>query len=115
MHLFSDASPVTGQEIQGMVLQIVFGGRSVRDLILPGSILPYNGCSIFDKAIALLWALYLVFGADFELLSWVFSKIKSITTDMGENWDYLIFPIASRYSFGGWVVDRLMHFTVAWT
>ena len=82
-HLFTDGSPVSGQELQGMILQLVYIDGTVRNFILPGVVLHYGFNSVADKTIALLWALFLVCGPDEELLTWLLSNVRSITTDMG--------------------------------
>ena len=82
-HLFSDASPVTGTELQGMVLVIVLASGLVIQRVLPGVALWYGYGRLVDKAIALLWALFLVCGPREVVIRFMFEKIKSVTTDMG--------------------------------
>ena len=62
-HVFSDGSPVTGTEIQGMALEIFVKDRPKPLCItLPGMSLMYGMMRTIDKAIAFLWALWLVAG-----------------------------------------------------
>ena len=54
-HVFSDGSPVTGTEIQGMVLEIVVRGREwPMNIIMPGMSLMHGMMRAIDKVIALL-------------------------------------------------------------
>ena len=81
MHVLSDGSPVTGTELQGMILQIIKrNSRHTVNIILPG--VAQGCCRLIDKALALMWAIFLVTG-DMNVMAWVFSSIRSVTTDMG--------------------------------
>jgi hypothetical protein len=61
--VFSDGSPATGTEIQGMVLEIFTRDREwPMNIIMPGMSLMYGRMRTIDKAIAFLWALWLVAG-----------------------------------------------------
>ena len=46
MHLFTDGSPVTGAEIQGMVLQIVMHSGEVVHIVMPGVCLHLGGARL---------------------------------------------------------------------
>ena len=81
--LFSDASPVTGIEIQGMVAQIVFKNGAVEELILPGTSLAYGHTDSMAKSIALVWAIWLVAGPDAASLRRFCDHVISLTTDFG--------------------------------
>ena len=91
-HIFADGSPVTGEEIQGMVLQLVFIVGVIRSIILPGVVLHSGGMSLVDKGIALLWGIHLVVGLDEGMLRWIFDKIVSVTTDQGVELGLLDLP-----------------------
>lgn len=67
-HIHSDGSPVTGTEIQGMVLTLIFLSGAVYRFVLPGMCLHYGHCRVIDKTIAFLWSLWLVAGPDERLL-----------------------------------------------
>jgi hypothetical protein len=82
-HLYSDGSPVTGQELQGMVLELCMRGGRIFTFIMPGIVLHFGGTRLIDKALAFLWALHLMVGVEFDILEWMKSKIRSITTDQG--------------------------------
>ena len=56
--LCSDSSPVTGEEMQGMVADIVYNDQSTRRTTLPGSSLAYGTCNSITKCVALLWAVF---------------------------------------------------------
>jgi hypothetical protein len=84
MHVFSDGSPVTGHQLQGMVLQIChLWAPFVTTLVMPGVMLHHSGTSHASKLFAFMWSLYLMVGASLPTLEWVLTMIRSITTDMG--------------------------------
>jgi hypothetical protein len=83
IQLQSDASPVTGTEVQGMVLDLSFRDGTSRREYLPAMSLHYGFCSKMDKAVCLLWAIYLVAGPEEEVVRWVLGKCRSMTTDGG--------------------------------
>ena len=82
-HLYTDGSPVTGSEMQGMVLDICMLTGIVFTYVLPGCVMHYGMCRAIDKVFAFLWSLHLVIGVSFPDLDWLIKKIKSVTTDMG--------------------------------
>jgi hypothetical protein len=82
-HLFSDGSPVTGTELQGMVLQLCMANGEIRSLVTPGVCLHHGGYGVSDKLFAFLWSLHLLTGPNMVLMSWLLENLKSITTDMG--------------------------------
>jgi hypothetical protein len=61
-HLYSDGSPVTGTEIQGMVMEIIMITSIVYTFVLPAAALQYGFCRTIDKAVALMWALWIITG-----------------------------------------------------
>ena len=65
---FSDGSPVTGTEVQGMMLQIIMLTGIAHDFLLPGMALQYGYCRCIDKTVAFLWALWLVSGPGEKLM-----------------------------------------------
>jgi hypothetical protein len=83
MHLYSDASPVSGTEVQGMVMDVVYITRLVCTMIMPGVALVSGMYGVFSKAFALLWSLFLWVGPWERGLNYMLSKIRSLTTDMG--------------------------------
>ena len=92
MHLYSDGSPVTGVELQGMILDIMFKSDKLDQHVLPGVALAHGAFGLFSKAFALLWSLFLVIGPWEFGLSFVLSCIRSITTDMGRELKLLDVP-----------------------
>jgi len=83
LHIMSDASPVTGNEIQGMCLEIAYRTGLIVKEWLPAMSMHYGFCSAMDKGIALLWSLWLIVGPLERSLQWLLNKIASITTDQG--------------------------------
>ena len=55
-HLFADGSPVTGSEVQGMVLELCLKTGEVQTSYLPGISLTHGFMRWIDKAFALMWA-----------------------------------------------------------
>lgn len=89
--IFSDGSPITGHELQGMVL-FLWLVDGLRRLVLPGIHLHYGGSRLVDKAVALLWALFLVLGLDLKIWDWFRNKVTAITTDMGTEFGIAVLP-----------------------
>jgi hypothetical protein len=87
-HLFTDGSPVTGVELQGMVLQFLWNDDSVDERIMPGVALHYGGCSLWDKVFAFLWSLWLI-ASSLPVMRWVIDSICSVTTDMGTELNFI--------------------------
>ena len=83
VHLYSDSSPVTGEELQGMVCDVMRYVGKPRRLVLPGASLFYGNYSAISKGVTLLWACFLVAGPFFPEMDYVLSKVVSITTDFG--------------------------------
>jgi len=81
--LFSDASPTTGTEVQGMVLDLLRRDGSTDRIVLPGCTLLYGMFDAVSKAVALLHAIWMLAGPDYETVAYVLSKVVSITTDFG--------------------------------
>ena len=82
IHAFSDGSPVTGEEIQGMCWDVILHDRSVYRHWCPGVTLPYGYTTALDKTLAFLWVVYLMVGANMNYLQTFGSKLRSITTDL---------------------------------
>ena len=96
INVFSDASPVTGTELQGMLVDINFTDGTMIRLTLPGSSLAYGHQDTMSKAVALVWACWLVAGPTHDDLSWFLSHIRSLTTDFGNEIHLLEAPDISQ-------------------
>jgi len=83
IQLFTDSSPVTGEELQGMVVDMVYTDETTRRTILPGSSLCYGFFNAVAKCMALVWAIYLIAGTDYEDMCYFISKVIGMTTDNG--------------------------------
>jgi len=83
INLFTDASPVTGEELQGMIMEQVFTNKEVQRDTLPGSTLRYGQLSAISKGVALLYSLWLVAGPYFVDIAFCVAKVKAICTDFG--------------------------------
>ena len=83
INVYSDASPVTGTELQGMLVDVNFTDGSSLRMTLPGSSLAYGHTDTMNKSVALIWACWLIAGPTVDDLSWFCSNIRSLTTDFG--------------------------------
>jgi hypothetical protein len=83
VHLYSDASPVTEEEIQGMVMDVMKKDDNHRRVTLPGASLVYGNLSAVAKGVTLLWACYLVAGPFFDDMAYFNSKVTGICSDFG--------------------------------
>ncbi|CAK0819359.1 unnamed protein product [Prorocentrum cordatum] len=83
IHLYTDSSPNSGEEIMGSLCDIFIPGASVLGHLLPGVCLGHGYQGAMDKAFALLWQLWLIAGPRMETLEHVLEDCLSITTDMG--------------------------------
>ena len=81
--MFTDSSPVTGEEFQGMIADIVFKNGSLRRLTLPDASLGYCNFDAVSKAVSLLWASWLVAGPSERRMRFFLGKVQSIVTDGG--------------------------------
>ena len=82
-NILADASPITGLEIMGMVLELIFKNGTISRRFLPGCAFFFQCTTAFDKTMALVWALWLVAGPDIDALRYLFSKVTGIVTDQG--------------------------------
>lgn len=103
--VYSDASPVVGVELQGMLIDVVFKDDTMIRMVLPGSTLAYGHTSTVDKGVALLWALWLVAGPTADDVLWICSKVRSLTTDFGVEMHLLDMPDISE-AFVVWAGGR---------
>jgi len=92
IHLYSDASPVVGVELQGMLIDVVLKNGEIVRRTLPGSQLSYGACGVASKGIAFLWAVFLTCGPERESLEYCMSKLVSATTDNGTEVNLVIIP-----------------------
>jgi len=102
VNIFSDASPVTGEELQGMIMEVIYTSKEVRRDILPGSTLHYGNYDAVSKGVCLLFALWLVAGPFFCDLNWLLSKVVCICTDFGVEMRTVEFPWILR-AFFAWL------------
>ena len=99
--LYSDASPVTGQELQGMVMDVVYKSGHIETTVLPGASLAYGQHDAVTKGICLAWAAWLVAGPSEEHMRYFFRMVCSITTDGGVELRLLELPDFLR-AFCSW-------------
>ena len=113
INVYSDASPVVGEELQGMIVDInLYNGETTR-LILPGSTLAYGHADTISKGVALVWALWLVAGPSADDVRWFCSLVRSLTTDGGVELHLLEIPDmidAVIERIGGRPIDELRPF-----
>ena len=108
--IYSDASPVVGVEIQGMVIDVIFHDKGFERIVLPGSTLAYGSANTVAKGVALLWAIFLVAGPTPQALRTFCDHVISFTTDFGVEMHLLEMPDIID-AFVAWVsgvpLDRL--------
>ena len=90
--LYTDSSPVTGEELQGMCMDVTCKDNTYRRSVLPGASIGYGLCNAIQKAVPLLWALFLVAGPDIADLRYCLDHVIAITTDGGVELSTLMIP-----------------------
>jgi hypothetical protein len=83
IHLYSDASPVTGEELQGMIMDVFYRGGEHERIVLPGVTLAYGSFNAIVKATAILWAAWLIAGPEESGVRYFMGKVFSLVTDHG--------------------------------
>ena len=83
IHLYTDGSPVTGEELQGMIMDVVYRSGEGRRATLPGASLFYGAMDAISKSVAMLWAIFLICCPLFEDMAWFLSKVQTVITDGG--------------------------------
>ena len=68
---FSDSSPVTGTEIQGMLVDVIKKVAPRRRVILPCGSVFYGAQDSVAKTMVFVWAVWLVFGPDLKHMQFV--------------------------------------------
>ena len=96
IHVYSDSSPVTGEELQGMLMDVFYVDGEHQRAIVPGCTLAYGCFNAVSKAMALVWAAWLVAGPSEEGLQYVFSKVATVITDHGTEIHMLEVPNTIR-------------------
>ena len=76
LHLYTDASPVTGVEIQGMRLDVFKYSGELKHYMMPGASLAYGFTGAADKVAAFLWSLWLMAGPGAHFHSVQLSKAR---------------------------------------
>ena len=79
----ADSSPVTGSEIQGMVLDFCKTDKRVRRIRCPGATLSYSMTDTINKTVVFLWSVRLVCGPLLSHMQYFVSKVICFTTDFG--------------------------------
>ena len=83
INCYSDSSPTTGIEIQGMAVDVFKKDNSVRRVMLPGATMKYGHFDAINTAMAFLWAVWLLFGPTNAHMAYFCSHVRSFTTDAG--------------------------------
>jgi len=82
-NVYSDSSPVSGTEMQGMILDLHWKNGDYERIELPGGSLSYGLFDAVSKTICLLHAFWLIAGPDYATVKYLCSKVVSVTTDFG--------------------------------
>jgi hypothetical protein len=99
---FTDSSPTTSEEFQGMLLDIARKDGDHRRITLPGATLFYGNYGALAKTMALLWACWLVAGPTLADMQYFLDKMTCITTDGGTDIKTLEVPNI-LHAFMAWV------------
>ena len=83
INLFSDKSPNSGDELQGMVMVVWRKQGAPMNVIMTGATLNYGHTDVISITVCLLHAMWLMAGPEYPILSYVLSKVISTTTDSG--------------------------------
>jgi len=83
INVYSDSSPVSGEEIQGMLIDITRRNGDNERITLPGGTLSYGLFDSVSKSICLLHAFWLLAGPDVETVQYMCDKVVACTTDFG--------------------------------
>jgi len=102
---YSDSSPVTGHEIQGMMCDVRRRDNTMRTVILPGGTLNYGMFDAVNKTMAFLWAVWLCFGPLPVHLAYFCSKVTCFTTDFGIEM-LSVEMVDVREAFLAWIAGR---------
>jgi len=79
----TDASPVVGLELQGVVVDLMLVDDSKKQVVCPGATLTYGHYDVVNKTVAALHSLWLIGGPTVETLQQLCSLVVGITTDHG--------------------------------
>ena len=96
INVYSDGSPVIGEELQGMLIDVHLRTGAMVRKTLPGSQLSYGFAGVTAKGLALLWGMMLLVGASEHSLTWIMDKITSYTTDFGNEIRLLELPSLTK-------------------
>ena len=83
INIYSDVSPIIGNEVQGLVLDLMLRGGTMQRVVMPGATLAYSRADSLNKTAALLWSLWLLFGPDEPTMRKVLGKVRGLATDFG--------------------------------
>lgn len=92
MNMYNDASPVTGAELAGILVDINFKDGTQERVVLPGSTLAYGHTDTISKGSAMLWAIWLIAGPSTDDVLWFCAQVRSLTTDFGVEMHLLEMP-----------------------
>ena len=83
VNVYTDSSPVSRTEMQGMLIDVHFLDETHERIELPGGTLTYGLFDAVSKTICLLHAFWLIAGPDFATVKYFCSRVISVTTDFG--------------------------------
>ena len=81
--VYSDASPIRGNEIQGLVLDICYKNGDIDRITMPSGTLSYGRCGVLNKTAALMFSFWLLVGPSETMLRKAFSLVRTAATDFG--------------------------------
>ena len=83
VNIWSDSSPNSGEELQGMVMDIMLVDGTHERIALPAASLVYGMFDSVSKTMAIVHAIWMIAGPDHATIAYVCSKVMSVTTDFG--------------------------------
>ena len=81
--LYTDGSPVKGNEIQGLVMDVTYTDGRKDTVIMPGASLSYGHTDCINKTAALLFSFWLLFGPGEDTMRLALNLVRYVTTDGG--------------------------------
>jgi len=104
---YSDSSPVTGEEIQGMLVDVCKRDRTVRRVCLPGGSIYYGMQDSIMKTMVFVWATWLCFGPDEFHMKYFIDHCVCWTTDFGVEVHSIEVPNCLA-AFMAWVAGKAL-------
>ena len=80
--VYSDASPIRGNELQGMKIDVCLKTGDIFTSTLPGATLSYGHCDAISKSISFLWAVFLIAGPGYSEMRYFLDKVRIVSASL---------------------------------